>query len=255
MGKHSTLFNQKNFRTEGFLIINPASMTEVMFSEKITIELCIIPKNFVMKELLKNSLKSSFNYPEYLDLLDELVQNKSTTGEPTQDRIDFTALNFKRVQRLNKTIKLDTEQQKIFNNLKTKQTWLVFLESWCADGAQTIPVLNKIAEASENIDLRILLRDEHPVLMDHFLTNGTRSIPKLIIIENDMEVCDTWGPRSIPATNMVKDYKEKFGKIDSEFKAQLQIWYNKDKGKNIINELADIVLETEIDEFISAYSF
>lgn len=204
-----------------------------------------------MHTLLMHSLKSSMSYPAYLKLFEELVEAKSTTGESTQDRIDFTALNFKRIQRLNKTIKLTPEQEDYFGNIQTKQAWLVFLESWCADGAQTIPVLNKIAQASENISLKIILRDEHPELMDHFLTNGTRSIPKLIILDKNLEVMDTWGPRSIPATKMVAEYKKEFGKIDAAFKASLQVWYNKDRGVSIINELSDIVQKLEKDSFTS----
>ena len=114
-----------------------------------------------MRELLLHSLKNSLSYPEYLELLEKLVENKNTTGELTEDRANFTALNFRRVQRLNKTIRLEPEHVKDFRNIENKQIWLVFLESWCADGAQTIPVLKKIAEVSENIELRIILRDEN----------------------------------------------------------------------------------------------
>ncbi|TBW27991.1 thioredoxin family protein [Gramella sp. KN1008] len=200
-----------------------------------------------MRELLLQSLKNSLSYSNYLKLVKDLVEKESTTGEINPDRVKFTALNLKRMQRLNRNIKLSPKQDERFKNLKTRQTWLVILESWCADGAQTIPILNKIAEASENIDLRIVMRDENPELMDNFLTNGTRSIPKLIIMDQDLEVLATWGPRSAPATRMVTDYKNEFGKIDASFKAKLQVWYNKDKGLSIINELCNITGRFETD--------
>lgn len=196
-----------------------------------------------MREKLVYGLENSFRYQEYMDLMEDLVLSESTTGEINKDRVDFTALNHKRSQRLNKKIQLSELETAIFNGLKMKQTWLVITESWCGDAAQTLPVLNKIAEASENIELRIILRDEHPELMDNFLTNGTRSIPKLIILDSDHEVMTSWGPRTAAATKLVTDYKLKFGKIDAEFKTQLQKWYNTDKGVSIINELAEIVEE------------
>ncbi|GAB2765827.1 thioredoxin family protein [Salinimicrobium soli] len=194
-----------------------------------------------MREQLISSLENSFSYQEYMDLLEDLVTSESTTGEITQERIDFTALNFKRSQRLNKKLQLSELQTAPFTELETKQTWLVLTESWCGDAAQTLPVLNKLAEASENIELRIILRDENPAVMDNFLTNGTRSIPKMVILDTDLEVLTNWGPRTAAATKLVTDYKEKFGKIDAEFKSQLQIWYNKDKGMSIIQELTEIV--------------
>ena len=203
-----------------------------------------------MRKQLDYSLENSFNYQEYMDLMEDLVLSKSTTGEINQDRIDFTALNYKRSQRLNKKLQLTESQTSVFNEVRNKQTWLVITESWCGDAAQTLPVLNKLAEASENIDLRIILRDEHPELMDNFLTNGTRSIPKLVVLDSELEVTTTWGPRTAAATKLVTDYKAKFGKIDAEFKAQLQKWYNTDKGVSIINELAEIVRKIEKQEAV-----
>lgn len=194
-----------------------------------------------MRKQLFYSLENSFNYQEYMDLMEDLVLSESTTGEINKDRVDFTALNYKRSMRLNKKLQLSESQTSTFNEVGMKQTWLVITESWCGDAAQTLPVLNKLAETSENIELRIILRDEHPELMDNFLTNGTRSIPKLIILDSDREVVTSWGPRTAAATKLVTDYKEKFGKIDAEFKTQLQKWYNTDKGVSIISELSEII--------------
>ncbi len=203
-----------------------------------------------MKEMLSRGLENSLSYPEYMDLMERLVLSGSTTGETDKDRVEFTALNHKRSLRLNKTIRLPEAETAIFNGLQTKQVWLLITESWCGDAAQTLPVLHKLAEASENIELRIIMRDEHPDLMDHFLTNGTRSIPKLIILNPELDVIATWGPRSAAATKLVTDYKEQFGKIDAVFKTQLQIWYNKDKGLSIIKELASVVQQLEKQESV-----
>ena len=59
--------------------------------------------------------------------------------------------------------------------------WLVLTEAWCGDAAQSLPIINKMAEVSDNITLRLILRDENLDVMDQFLQNGrSRSIPKLI---------------------------------------------------------------------------
>ena len=58
----------------------------------------------------------------------------------------------------------------------------------CGDAAHVLPVLNKFAENDTTITLSILLRDDNEELMDRFLTNGTRSIPKLIILNADGQV-------------------------------------------------------------------
>ena len=75
--------------------------------------------------------------------------------------------------------------------------------------------------------------------MDKFLTNGSQSIPVVIILDSDFNVINTFGPRSKAATKLVTDYKEHHGKIDDAFKEMLQLWYNNDKGISIINDILE----------------
>jgi hypothetical protein len=76
--------------------------------------------------------------------------------------------------------------------------------------------------------------------MDLFLTNGGRSIPKLIALDKENNVIDSWGPRPSVATKMVADFKEKNGVLDPEFKQDLQVWYNKDKGQSVQEDFVSI---------------
>ena len=193
-----------------------------------------------MKELLKHSVEAGINYEAYKLLFEQLAKEGRTTGEPTEDKINFTKLNFSRSKRLDKTGVISDEQAKVFSEISEKQIWLVITEPWCGDAAQTLPYLRKMADCSENIELKLVLRDDHPELMDAFLTNGSRSIPKVIFLNEASEVLATWGPRSIPATKMVEEYKTKHGGLDAEFKKQLQIWYNTDKGQSVISDVSNI---------------
>ncbi len=94
--------------------------------------------------------------------------------------------------------------------------------------------MNKIAESTKNIDLKLVYRDENQALIDAFLTDGARSIPKLIALNEKNEVLYTWGPRPSEATKMVVDFKSINGNLTPEFKIDLQKWYNNDKGTGII---------------------
>ncbi len=194
-----------------------------------------------MKELLKNSVNAGMSYNDYNLLFKQLVAEGRTTGEPSEEKINYTKLNLSRSKRLDKTGFIPERFQQPFKETCEKQTWLAISEPWCGDAAQTLPFVNKIAELSENIDLKIVLRDEHTELMDQFLTNGSKSIPKLVILNDQFEVLAHWGPRSQAATKLVVDYKTEHGQLDDDFKKQLQVWYNKDKGESIVNELATIV--------------
>jgi hypothetical protein len=119
----------------------------------------------------------------------------------------------------------------------------VLTEGWCGDAAQTLPVISKIADESDLITLKIIFRDEHEQLMSQFLTNGGKSIPKLLVLNSQNKVLNTWGPRPNTATKMVQDYKNKYGQLDAAFKQQLQVWYNKDKGVNIQEDMLGLLTD------------
>lgn len=195
-----------------------------------------------MKEIIENSLQNAMSYETYRTLVHELIQEGKSTGvNQSDDLLNYSTLNDKRMKRLDKTIKISEEAKTQVKALEEQRTWLVLTEGWCGDAAQNLPVINKLAEENEQIDLKLVLRDEHPALMDAFLTNGARAIPKLIALDADKNVIGTWGPRPTEATAMVLDYKEKNGKLDAEFKKDLQIWYNKNKGRNTEGDLLSLL--------------
>jgi len=192
--------------------------------------------------LISSSLKKSISYPAYRNLIKELLNQGKSTGETqTDDFLNYSKLNDKRMDRLDKTLKISEETKNSINNLKNNFTFLVIAEGWCGDAAQILPILNKIAESSSKIDLKIVLRDENEELMNRFLTNGSQSIPKIIIVDSNNEVINSWGPRPSIATKMVLDYKEINGALDADFKKNLQIWYNKDKGNNTQEDIVKLL--------------
>ena len=199
-----------------------------------------------MKQIIENSLNKSQSYKGYRDFVKKLAETNSTSGnEKTDALIKYTLLNDRRMKRWDKTLKITKESQDKVIAIKDKVTWLVLTESWCGDAAHQMPVMNKMAELNDNIDFKIVLRDENEELMDLFLTNGNKSIPKLIMIDNVSGVIiNTFGPRPSEATKMVNDYKREHGKLTPEFKEDLQHWYNKDKGQNMLKDLVEILQET-----------
>ena len=196
-----------------------------------------------VQHIIANSIKKAMTYNEYRLLVSKLLEEGKSTGpEQSQSLLDYSKLNDRRMHRLDKTIKIPEDAANKIKSYSKKVTWLVISEGWCGDSAQTLPVINKVASLNENISLKIVLRDEHPDLMDAFLTNGSRAIPKLIMIDDEsQEIIDTWGPRPSVATKMVKEFKAQHGALTPEFKQDLQIWYNKDKGESTVNDLLQLL--------------
>ena len=197
----------------------------------------------MIKEIISNSLNKSMSYADYRNLVSQLVDEKSTTGnDKTEALAEYTMLNDRRMKRWDKTMKVSDEMKTKIESFSKTISWIVITESWCGDAAHVVPVINKVAELNDTIDLKIVLRDENDALMNEFLTNGGKSVPKLIMVNNEtLEVVNTFGPRPSVATTMVTDYKTEHGAITPEFKEDLQRWYNKDKGQSTIEDLVNLL--------------
>ncbi|MBQ0787405.1 MAG: thioredoxin family protein [Oceanihabitans sp.] len=196
-----------------------------------------------MNNIIKDSLAKGISYTEYTTLVNNLVENKDTTGtDKSENLVEYTMLNAKRMKRWDKTLKVNAAVKERIEKIDKKITWLVLTESWCGDAAHVVPVMQKVAELNANINVKVVLRDENEALMNSFLTNGGKSIPKLIMVdETSGEVINTFGPRPSGATQLVNDYKAKHGMLTPEFKEDLQRWYNKDKGQNAVDDLVELL--------------
>lgn len=195
-----------------------------------------------MKNIIENSTKKGISYNEYRKLVSSLLEEGKSTGADQSDSLlNYSMLNDRRMKRLDKTIQLSEETIAKIKDVTEPVTWLVLTEGWCGDAAQTLPIINKIADKSDYIDLKIVLRDEHEDLMNQFLTNGGKSIPKLIALDKNNDVLDSWGPRPSIPTKMVADYKKEHGQLDADFKKDLQVWYNKDKGENTQKDMIKLL--------------
>ncbi|WP_299764340.1 thioredoxin family protein [uncultured Dokdonia sp.] len=195
------------------------------------------------EQIVQEALPKAISYQAYRQLVDDHAANETSTGpNQTEALTNYTMLNQRRMKRLDKTTKIKEEDIAKIQDFKGNVTWLVITESWCGDAAQTMPVIQKIADLSDGIDVKVVLRDENLELIDAFLYNGGRSIPKLVAIDNTSgNVISDWGPRPSEATKMVNDYKEAHGKLTPEFKQDLQVWYNKDKGQNTVEDLLHLL--------------
>ena len=200
-----------------------------------------------MSSIIETSLQKGISYQAYRELVNHLVDEKSNTGdEKTKALANYTKLNDRRMKRWDKTIKISVASKRKINEFRHHIIWLVITESWCGDAAHVLPAINKIAELSHYIDMKIVLRDENKELMDAFLTYGSRSVPKLIMIDDETgDVLNTYGPRPSEATSYVNRFKVENGKLTPEFKEDLQHWYNDNKGQNIIDDITEMLCQLE----------
>lgn len=112
---------------------------------------------------------------------------------------------------------------------------LAISEDWCMDTSNTIPFLQRVAEAVPGVDLRLILRDKNPAVMDRYLTNGSRSIPVLIILDGQFREVGKWGPRPADLQAWVMTNRPLLAK--GEVVKEERRWYARDKGETTIREV------------------
>src|SRR5258708_31837956 len=186
---------------------------------------------------MKEYIDKVMTYAEYKKLIDDLLAEGKTTG-PNQSvaMFGYGKLNRQRMHRLEETVEIGERTKIAAKKIMRAMIWLVITEGWCGDAAQNVPVIEKIAAESDKIETRYILRDENLELMDQFLTNGARSIPKLIALDAEtLEVFGSWGARPAPAQKLFVDMRAK-GVEKATILKEIQRWYNADKSETIQSE-------------------
>jgi hypothetical protein len=191
---------------------------------------------------MKEYVEKSMTFAEYIKLIDDLLLDGKTTGTNQSDAMfNYGKLNRQRMHRLEKTVNLDESLKEKIRALDVKWIWLVITEGWCGDAAQNIPIIEKIAAENEGIETRYVLRDENLELMDNYLTNNARSIPKLICLDAEtLEEIGSWGPRPQIAMEYFLEMRDS-GMEKPSIMENLQRWYLQDKEKSIETEFSGLL--------------
>lgn len=195
----------------------------------------------LVKSDYKNYLEKGISYDQYKQqMIEDLASNEDIKIK------EYINLNHHRMLRVEKTYLPSIAIASQVKNLNNKTYWLVLTEHWCGDASQTLPALNTIAELSEGkIEMKLVYRDQHDELINAYLTNGTKSIPKLIQLDEHYNVSGIWGPRPSVAQKMVKDLKANPATA-ANYANELHLWYAKDKQQNLEKELEQLLLRANL---------
>jgi len=175
----------------------------------------------------------------------EQILSAPTPPQPYDDPmyLDYTKLNRARMKRWDQQFKLSEELVETLKTIPEKMHWIIITEPWCGDAAHLVPCLVRMAQQNDLFTYEIQLRDQPPHLIEQYLTGGSRSIPKLVVRDENGKDLFTWGPRPAGAQALMEDLTRQ--KADFEkVKIALQEWYNKDKGQSVCKEIYTILSET-----------
>lgn len=197
-------------------------------------------------DLKKRIEEKGISYKDYINKTVEEIAGTQSNDLAPEDikRFNFKTLNLQRGNRISRTYILCNELKQLLSEISEPQLWIVITESWCGDSAQNLPYIAAMASQNHLIDLKILLRDSNPDIMNDFLTNGTRSIPILAAFNSAGDELFRWGPRPKAAVDLINQWKSE-GLEKTEWVANLHLWYARNKGAEIEKEFIDLI-ENEV---------
>jgi hypothetical protein len=158
---------------------------------------------------------------------------------------DIIKLNIHRMSRIDKSYEPGIDIRDEIEKIEDKQLWMLITEDWCGDSAQNIPYIAKIVSLNKKIDLRIVLRDSNPNIMDQYLTNGARSIPILVTFDESGNELFRWGARPKAAQELVSVLKEQ-GFEKKHYLEKLHSWYARNKGADIEKEMVLLIKKANL---------
>lgn len=173
---------------------------------------------------------------QFEDILDG--QNQSYPYD-NDDYLNYVKMNKARIRRWTKSGKILPELEERIKSEKKAVNWLLITEPWCGDAAHSHPFIGKLSALNSAISLTVQNRDSSGSVIENYLTNGSRSIPILVVRDNDNNDLFTWGPRPSDIQTIVIDHKKNPQIDNEEHKKDVQKWYNKDKGKSLQHELLE----------------
>lgn len=154
--------------------------------------------------------------------------------------LQYAKMNYARMNRWLKKFEPSEETKALIASVTEEQHWIVITEPWCGDAAHSVAQIYTIVKDNPAIDLEIQLRDSEPFLIDEYLTNGGKSIPKVIVRNQVGHDKGVWGPRPEKLQVIFDDMKVQ-EKPFEEIKEVLQKWYNEDKGEELQKEIKAIL--------------
>jgi len=187
------------------------------------------------------------NYQHYLEISKSELADMNTDNMTAEEKelADTKKLNIHRMTRIDKSYEPGIELRDEIEKITDKQMWMVITENWCGDSAQNLPYIARIASLNMNIELKIILRDSNPDIMDNYLTAGTRSIPKLVAFDKEGNELFQWGARPKAAQELVSDLKAQ-GFDKKYFLEKLHSWYARNKGADIEKEITLLLKKSSL---------
>ncbi len=166
-------------------------------------------------------------------------KNALNAGVYPEEYQPYLELNEVRFKRITKTFTPSAAFISSVQAIKNPNHWIIITEPWCGDAAQSVPLLLKFIEKIPNASYTLELRDQSS-LIETYLSNGGKGIPKVIVRDEHGSDLFVWGPRTEAAQYLFNELKAEGVEL-KVLHESLHAWYAKDHGQSLESELMVLI--------------
>lgn len=172
------------------------------------------------------------------------MRNRFESGRTFNELLEAVRKNEALWKEVHARARIPDQVLKAVRELKGQWYLLALSEDWCGDAVNLLPFLARLAEQADNVDLRILSRDDNPDLMDTHLTGGrSRSIPVVMALDSHFQERGWWGPRPAPLQEWVVG--EGLALESGPRYREIRRYYARDKGRTFLAEIVALLQAAE----------
>lgn len=192
-------------------------------------------------QFINQNNMTTLTWEEYIQRFEDILSGTFTNELYAKEAYrDYVKMNFSRMNRWLKNIEINADLKNKLSSIGETQDWYLITEPWCGDAAHSVPLIYLMSQLNNNIHLHLVLRDDNHDFIDQYLTNGGRSIPKLVARNGNGEDIFVWGPRPKDLALIHAKLKAENADFDT-INQTLQTWYNHNKGADIQEEFNEIL--------------
>lgn len=171
--------------------------------------------------------------------LANLLSDEWNQGMSFDAFLDYSKKNVDKMKENYEKTEISPALSADVNGFAKEARILVIGADWCGDVVANVPSVAKLVELNRRLQLRIVDRDRHDALMLHFLTNGSKSIPVIIVCPPHMRTFASWGPRPAMCQAIMTNNKGKMPK--EEIYPMLRDWYKNDRFQTVMAEIWEMI--------------
>lgn len=191
---------------------------------------------------IKNAFSKGITFEQFVEKTQKHIEqtDPSQLDDEGKHIYEYTTLNLRRMNRVLKTHPVEETLATKLKAISAKQHWMLITEGWCGDSAQSSPEFHKMSLLNKNIELRVVERDTFPEVMDLYLTNGKKSIPILVVFDEEWNQLFKWGARPVALQTRI-DELIAANTPKEVWMEEIHLWYAKNRGQELYKELNSLM--------------